>query len=87
MKKIEIIFLALCLAFCWVNYVNAWVSAAFAATEPNPFAGKPFTCIKCMCGWFALVLGCYVYGVAGVLLLPAGVFTGAMFEAVSMRWL
>jgi len=86
----QTLFIALSLAFCWVYYINTFASTVFSYfgnTLPNPFTRKPFTCVTCMCGWFAAAIGCYQYGVTGLLYLPAGVFTGAMFNAVSMRWL
>lgn len=51
-------------------------------------ARKPFNCIKCMTGWFALVLAVLCgYGFISVLLCAAGLFMGALFEAIKMRWL
>lgn len=87
MNYCEILFASLSLAFCWVHYINTWLAKMFLYNPVNPFTFKPFTCIKCMCGWFSLITGCYIHGTTGLLMLPAGVFTGAMFEAVSMRWL
>jgi len=85
----QTLFIALSLSFCWVNYINPFAAALFShyINMVNPFAHKPFNCTTCMCGWFAAIIGCYIHGPTGLLYLPAGVFTGAMFNAISMRWL
>jgi hypothetical protein len=79
MSNVEIILSGLALAFCWVHYVNPFKKT------------KPFNCVKCMSGWFSLILfglvGSGLYWPYGWLFLPIGVFAGAMFEAISMRWL
>jgi len=87
MNCYEVLFASLSIAFCWVHYINVWLANILLYNPVNPFINKPFTCIKCMCGWFALLIGCYIHGAQGLLMLPAGVFTGAMFEAFTMRWL
>jgi len=70
----NILIIALSLAFCQVVVLH------FGSI-------KPFNCIKCMTGWYALVIGCWLVGWHGVVYLPLGVFVGAMFEAIKMRWL
>jgi hypothetical protein len=75
-----ILFFSLSLSFCWVNYgyplLKDWIWR------------KPFGCAMCMTGWFALVMSFGVdMGWGSLLMLPAGVFVGAMFEGVKMRWL
>lgn len=75
-----ILFYSLSLAFCWINYgypvVRKWLPK------------KPFGCGQCMTGWFALSLGIIgSYGWQSALLMCAGVFVGAMFEGIKMRWL
>jgi hypothetical protein len=84
-----ILLTALSLAFCWVEIVNPRiVNIVWSIYETKSFfSGKPFTCCKCMTGWFALILGCVCYGWFGLFFLPLGVFIGAMFEAIKMRWL
>jgi len=74
MSIAEIIFYALCLAFCQVEVIH------FGSV-------KPFNCVKCMTGWYALAIGCWQLGWHGIFLLPVGVFVGAIFSAVQMRWL
>ena len=74
MIQAHILLYALSLAFCQVEVIR------FGSV-------KPFNCIKCMTGWFALVLGCIEQGWHGVWYLPLGVFVGAIFEALKMRCL
>ncbi len=74
MQGVTIIIVALSTAFCWVEFIN-------------PFKFKPFNCIKCCTGWIALVFGIYCYSYPGIFMLPIGVFVGAMFEGIKMRWL
>lgn len=81
MNMIEILFFALALAFCWVNFLK-------------PIEHKPFNCIKCMTGWFSFLLYAFLHlgadalaALTSVLYLAAGVFIGAIFEAISMRYL
>ena len=70
----QIIILALSLAYCWVDVLRI---------------GKvrPFNCIMCMTGWFALLCGVVEYGVKGAMFMPVGVFTGMLFENLRMRYL
>ena len=75
MQSINIVFTALAIAFCWVEFVNPFTKT------------KPFNCIKCMTGWVGLIIGCYFYNLFGLIYLPIGVFAGAIFEAIKMRWL
>jgi len=84
MTPFNILLSALALAFCWVHYIN-------------PINRKPFNCIKCMAGWLSLLvyaanLLCThqlnaIHIACAPLYLACGVFTGALFEAVAMRWL
>lgn len=74
MLSFKIIILALSLAFCQVEVIH------FGSV-------KPFNCIKCMTGYYALAIGCWCAGWHGVVYLPVGVFAGAMFEGIKMRWL
>lgn len=49
---------------------------------------KPFNCMMCMTGWCSLVLALFSgHGWFSGLLMIAGVFIGAVFGAVKMRWL
>lgn len=88
MCSYEIIITALAMAFCWVEYVVKFLDRLYLFFEIEiNINQKPFNCIKCMTGWYALILGLFVYGLAGVVFLPIGVFVGAIFEAIKMRWL
>lgn len=74
MTGLQVIFFALSLAFAWVEVLK-WGSV------------KPFNCLKCMCGWFAMILAFMFHVEFWYMYLPAGLFAGAMFEGVRMRWL
>ena len=74
MLSIKIIIYALSLAFCQVEVMH------FGSV-------KPFNCIKCMTGWYALALGLIWMGWPGIWMLPVGVFIGGIFEAGKMRFL
>jgi hypothetical protein len=70
-----LLFFALACAFAWVEVFKVWKNT------------KPFNCVKCLTGWFALALAWYTHAPYCVLYLLAGLFVGAMWEAVKMRWL
>lgn len=70
-----ILFFALACAFAWVEVFKVWKHT------------KPFNCVKCMSGWFALALAWYSHVPYFGLYLMAGLFVGAMYEAIKMRWL
>lgn len=64
----------LALAFVWVEVLK-WGSV------------KPFNCVKCLTGWFAFILAFIFHVPHFYLYLPLGVFVGAIFSAIQMRWL
>ena len=70
----QVIFFALSFAFMWVEVLK-WGHV------------KPFTCLKCLTGWVALILAFTFHVEFWYMYLPAGLFTGAMFSAIKMRWL
>lgn len=70
----KVIGIALSTAFTWVELLK-WGTT------------KPFNCVKCMTGWFSLAGGLLVFGWYGIVLLPVGLFVGAIFEAIKLRWL
>jgi hypothetical protein len=74
MQPYQIIISALSLAFLWVEIMHWGVT-------------KPFNCLKCMTGWIALIIGCSSIGWHGIIYLPVGLFTGALFSAIKMRYL
>jgi ABC-type multidrug transport system permease subunit len=82
MTKSEIIIAALAIAFTFVNLVfPQFVKTRF-------FKRRPFNCIMCMSGWSSLGLALINgYGYGSILFLFLGIFAGAMFEGISMRWL
>jgi hypothetical protein len=69
-----ILFFSLSFAFTWVRILKWGVT-------------KPFSCVKCMTGWSALLFAWLFHADVPVMYLFTGLFVGAMFEAVSMRWL
>jgi hypothetical protein len=69
-----ILFLALSCAFLWVE---VWKIGRV----------KPLNCVKCLTGWFALIFACVEYGAGGILYAPMGIFIGAMYSAIKMRYL
>lgn len=70
----QVLFFALALAFCWVEILKIGIT-------------KPFNCVKCMCGWFALILAVVFKVDHPYLYLPGGVFVGAMYSGIKMNWL
>lgn len=82
MTKSEIIIAGLALAFALVNVLFPLFHKSKVTKR------KPFNCVMCISGWASFGLSLfngYVYG--SVLFLVVGLFAGAMFEAISMRWL
>lgn len=74
MTGMQVVVFALALAFTWVEVLKWGVI-------------KPFNCIKCLTGWFSLILA-YTFPVEWwPLYLPLGLFVGAVFTAIKLRWL
>ena len=74
LNHIEVLGLALSIAFMWVEVLKWGVI-------------KPFNCLRCMTGWFSLIIGCMAAGWAGMFYLPAGIFIGAFFDRIKIRYL
>lgn len=70
----QVIFFALASAFTWVEVLK-WGSV------------RPFNCVKCLTGWFALILAFIFHVECWYMYLPVGLFVGAMFEGIRMRCL
>ena len=68
------LFFSLACAFTWVNVLKWGVT-------------KPFNCIKCMSGWIALSFALIFHVDHWYLYLPAGLFVGALFEGIKMKFL
>ena len=84
----SIIIISLAVAFCWVEFIQTTTAAIiFILTGNRLLDNKPFNCVKCLTGWIALIIGVYLHGWLGLIYLPLGVFTGAIFSAIQMRWL
>ena len=74
MTGLQVIIFALAFAFTWVEVLK-WGSV------------KPFNCLKCMTGWIAVILAFTFHVEFWYMYLPVGLFAGAMFEGIRMRWL
>jgi hypothetical protein len=70
----EVIVFALALAFVWVEALGLGKH-------------KPFNCLKCLTGWFALILAFTFHVEFWYMYVFIGVFAGAVFSAIKMRWL
>jgi len=74
MSGLLVLFFSLSISFVWVEIIKI-----------GKF--RPLNCVKCLTGWIALVIA-YFFGTEyWYFYLPAGVFIGAMFEGIKMRWL
>lgn len=74
MTGLHVIVFALSFAFMWVEVMKWGVI-------------KPFNCLKCMTGWVALILAFTFHAEFWYMYLPVGLFVGAMFSAIKLRWL
>ena len=74
MTGLQVVVFALAIAFTWVEVLK-WGSV------------KPFNCLKCMTGWAALILAFTFHVEFWYMYLPVGLFVGAMFEGIKMRYL
>lgn len=70
----QIVIIAFSLAFTWV-YIFRWGSV------------KPFNCVTCMSGWFALIIGYWSVGWWGIVYMPLTMTFAAIYSEVRMRWL
>lgn len=48
---------------------------------------KPFNCLKCMTGWFTFIIAILFHTPFAFMYLFVGLFIGALFEAIKMRYL
>lgn len=79
MTPVEIILAGLALSFCWVELLYPLIRVKLV---------KPFNCGMCLSGWVSFGLSLingYIY--SSILFLAVGVFVGAMYGAIKMRWL
>ena len=74
MTGLQVVIFAPAIAFTWVEVLK-WGSV------------KPFNCLKCMTGWVAVILAFTFHVEFWYMYLFVGLFVGAMFEAIRMRWL
>ncbi len=74
MTGLQVIVFSLAFSFVWVNILKLG-------------RHKPFTCMKCMCGWAALILAFTFHVQFWYMYLFVGLFAGAMFDGIKMRWL
>lgn len=75
MTGLQVVVFALAIAFTWVEVLKWWKHV------------KPFNCLKCMTGWVALILAFTFHVQFWPLYLPLGLFVGAVFGAIKMRYL
>lgn len=75
MTGLQVITFALSFAFMWVEVLKWWKRI------------KPFNCLKCMTGWTALILAFTFHVEFWYMYLPVGLFVGAVFGAIKMRYL
>lgn len=71
----QVIIFALSFAFMWVEVLKWWKHI------------RPFNCLKCMMGWTSLILAFIFHVEFWYMYLPVGVFVGAVFSSIKMRWL
>jgi hypothetical protein len=69
-----IIIFALSISFTWVEILKWGVT-------------KPFNCVKCMTGWVSLILAFSFHTPYWFFYLFVGLFVGAIYSAVKMRYL
>lgn len=69
-----VLFFSLSAAFTWVEILR-WGYK------------KPFNCVKCLAGWFALTMAYIYHTPHWYFYLPAGLFVGALFSAIKMKFL
>lgn len=74
MTGLQVIIFALAIAFTWVEVLK-WGHV------------KPFNCLKCMCGWSAAILAFTFHVEFWYMYMFVGLFVGAMFEGIRMRYL
>jgi hypothetical protein len=74
MTGLQVLVFSLACAFAWVDVLKWGVS-------------KPFTCLKCMTGWISVLFAFSHHVEFWPLYLPLGLFAGAVFSAIKMRYL
>lgn len=74
MTGMQVVIFALAISFVWVEVIGLG-------------RHKPFNCLKCMCGWVALIMAFTFHVQFWYMYLPVGVFAGALFTGIKMRWL
>ena len=74
MTGLQVVVFSLAIAFTWVEVLRLG-------------RHKPFNCLKCMTAWFSLILAFAFHVQFWWAYLFVGVFVGAMFGAIKMRWL
>lgn len=70
----QVIVFALSIAFVWVEVLR-WGHI------------KPFNCVKCLTGWFAFILAFAFHVEFWPMYIFIGLFVGAMFQGIKMRYL
>lgn len=63
------------------------LSLAFTVKDVLHWNVKPYNCTKCLTGWFSFFIALIFHTPYWYFYLFIGLFVGAMFEAIKMRWL
>lgn len=71
----QVVVFALSFAFMWVEVLKWWKQI------------RPFNCLKCLTGWTAVILAFTFHVEFWYMYLPLGVYVGAVFSSIQMRWL
>jgi hypothetical protein len=74
MTGIQAIIFGFACAFTWVEVLHLG-------------SRKPFNCVKCLSGWFTLIIAGVWHVEYWPFYLPVGVAVGAIYSALKMRYL
>lgn len=75
MTGLQVVVFSLAIAFTWVEVLKWWKNI------------RPFNCLKCMTAWVSLILAFTFHVQFWWAYLFVGVFVGAVFSALKMRYL
>lgn len=63
------------------------LSLAFSYTQVVHIPKKPHNCVPCLTGWFSFFIALGFHTPYWYFYLGLGLLTGALFEAIKMRYL
>jgi hypothetical protein len=75
MTGAQVVVFSLAIAFTWVEVLKWWKNV------------RPFNCLKCMTGWVSLILAFAFHVQFWWAYMFVGIFVGAVFGAIKMRYL